>query len=54
MFYFLILIAREYLLKIYYSLKVFYSGKNDVPKDPELEMSRNLNSGQFKIKIKTS
>lgn len=45
MFYFLILIARNFILKIYYILKVFYTGKNDEIKDPQLEISRIFNSG---------
>lgn len=45
MFYFLILIAREFILKIYNILKVLYTGENDVLKDPELEITRNFNSG---------
>lgn len=38
MFYLIYFFAREYLLKIYYFLKVFYLGKN-VPEDIKLEIS---------------
>jgi len=38
MFYLFFFIAREYLLKIYYTLKVLYTGKN-VPEEPVLEIS---------------
>lgn len=44
MFYFIFIIAREYLLKMYNSVKVFFTGKS-VSEEPELEIPRNLISG---------
>jgi len=44
MIYLLFIIAREYFLKMYNTLKVFFTGKN-VSKDSELEISRNFISG---------
>jgi len=38
MLYLFFVIARDYLLKIYYTLKVFYTG-TVVPEEPVLEIS---------------
>lgn len=42
MFYLIFIIARDYLLKIYNTVKVLFTGKNE---EPELRISRNLISG---------
>lgn len=44
MFYLIFFIAREYLLKMYNTLKVFFTGEN-VPEESELDISRQFNSG---------
>lgn len=44
MFYFIFFVACEYLLKMYNTLKVFFTGEN-VSEDSELDISRDFISG---------
>lgn len=44
MFYLIFFIAREYLLKMYNTLKVFFTGEN-VSEESELDNSRHFTSG---------
>lgn len=44
MFYLIFCIAREYLIYIFHTIKVFFTGEN-VLEEPELEISTNLTSG---------
>lgn len=44
MFYLIFFVAYEYLLKMYNSLKVFFTGTN-VSEDSELDISRDFIAG---------
>lgn len=44
MFYLIFFVVYEYLLKMYNTLKVFFTGK-DVSEDSELDISRDFISG---------